>query len=125
MWCVVLWQPSADVHDEVMEWFINEFTPGMLDSPELLRTRLFKLDNVSHIRGQKQEQVDKDSLLQYMTLWEFETEEFPWEILVYLGSSDKWRLYVEDGKFVCCRPPRIWKIRLTCMHSIGRLDNIW
>lgn len=103
MWCVVIWQPAADVHDELMDWFINEFTPGMLDSPELLRTRVFKLENVSYIRGQKQEEVDKASLHQYMTLWEFETEEFPWEIMVYLGSSEKWRLYVENGKLVCYR----------------------
>ena len=110
MMCVVMWEPAAAAHDEIMGWFLNEFIPGMLDSFELLRTRVFKLEHACNIRGQKSEAIDKHSLKQYMTIWEFETEEFPWEILVYLGSSEKWRLYVEDAKMVWHKP-HAWKTR--------------
>jgi hypothetical protein len=103
MWAVVLWEPIPEVAEEFMTWFIDDFTPGMLDSPELLRTRMFTLEHATNVRGQKCEEADKSSLLKYMTIWEFENEDFPWEILVYLGSSEKWRDYMEGGKVVRCR----------------------
>ncbi|KAG9187175.1 hypothetical protein G6011_05046 [Alternaria panax] len=95
MWVVVLWQPTPEAHDEFVEWFREEFVPGMLETPELLRTRIFKLEHASKIEDQKHEQVDKASVHQYMTFWEFENEELPWELLVYLGSSERWRYYAE------------------------------
>ncbi|KAI4702661.1 hypothetical protein J4E89_010383 [Alternaria sp. Ai002NY15] len=97
MWVVVLWQPAPEVHDEFVKWFGEEFTPGMLESPGLLRTRIFKLEHASLIQDEKYKQVDKASVYQYMTFWEFDSEELPWEILVYLGSSERWRHYVEGG----------------------------
>lgn len=102
MWIVVLWQPAPEVHDEFVQWFRDEFAPGMLESPELLRTRIFELEHASKIQDQKHEQVDKASVHQYMTFWEFDSEELPWEILIYLGSSERWRHYVEGGHLVCC-----------------------
>ena len=104
MWMIVLWQPNSEIHDEFLAWFKDEFAPGMLKNPELLRTRIFKLEHVSRIQDQKHKQVDKASRYQYMTFWEFNTEELPWEILVYLGSSEGWRYYVEGGRLVC------WKL---------------
>lgn len=95
MWVVVLWQPVPSVHDEALEWFVSDFIPGMFESPELLRARLFKLEHAANIRGQKHGDVDKESLLQYMTIWEYDAEELPWEVLVYLGSSERWRYYAE------------------------------
>ncbi|EMD88694.1 hypothetical protein COCC4DRAFT_60642 [Bipolaris maydis ATCC 48331] len=97
MWATVLWQPKPEVYDEFIEWFTNSFIPGMFDSPELLRARVFTLEHATNIRAQKYETVDKDSLLEFLTIWEFETEEFPWEVLIYLGSSEKWRYYMEGG----------------------------
>ncbi|CAG5141878.1 uncharacterized protein ALTATR162_LOCUS1032 [Alternaria atra] len=97
MWIVVLWQPAPEVHDEFVQWFRDEFAPGMVESPELLRARIFKLEHASKIQDQKHEQVDKASVHQYMTFWEFGSEELPWEILIYLGSSERWRYYVEGG----------------------------
>ena len=98
MWMIVLWQPDSEIHDEFLAWFKDEFAPGMLKNPELLRTRIFKLEHVSRIQDQEHKQVDKASRYQYMTFWEFNTEELPWEILVYLGSSEGWRYYVEGGR---------------------------
>ncbi|RMZ68376.1 hypothetical protein GMOD_00010004 [Pyrenophora seminiperda CCB06] len=95
MWIVVLWQPLASIHDEFIEWFQGEFLPGMLQSPELLRTRVFKLDHASLVSDRKHATVDKESVYQYMTLWEFDSEELPWEVLIYLGSSERWRYYAE------------------------------
>lgn len=100
MWIVVLWQPVDAVHDQFVEWFRDEFAPGMLESPELLRTRIFKLEKASLVKDQLREEQRVESMYQYMTLWEFDCDELPWEILVYLGSSERWRYYVEGGHLV-------------------------
>ncbi|CBX96112.1 hypothetical protein LEMA_P110310.1 [Plenodomus lingam JN3] len=97
MWVVVRWQPVDAVHDEFVEWFTEEFAPGMLESPELLRMRLFRVDNTSSFKNQEYEERDLKAVFQYMTFWEFDCDELPWEILVYLGSSERWRYYVEGG----------------------------
>ncbi|KAH8727280.1 hypothetical protein GQ44DRAFT_704781 [Phaeosphaeriaceae sp. PMI808] len=98
MWIVVLWQPIDAVHDDFVEWFRDEFVPGMLESSVLLRTRIFKLENASLVKNQKHEQQNAGSMYQYLTLWEFDCDDLPWEILVYLGSSERWRYYVEGGR---------------------------
>ncbi|KAH9876445.1 hypothetical protein J1614_003576 [Plenodomus biglobosus] len=89
MWIVVRWQPVDAVHDQFVEWFTDEFAPGMLQSPELLRTRIFKVDHTSTLKNQEYEEKNLKS--------EFDCDELPWEILVYLGSSEQWRHYVEGG----------------------------
>ena len=100
MWIVVRWQPVEAHHDQFVKWFTEEFAPGMLESPELLRLRIFKLENASLIQDQNVEQKSPGSLYQYLTYWEFDCDELPWEILVYLGSSERWRYYVEGGHLV-------------------------
>ncbi|KAF1850364.1 uncharacterized protein K460DRAFT_327147 [Cucurbitaria berberidis CBS 394.84] len=97
MWIVVLWQPAEAVHDEFVKWFTEEFAPGLLECPELLRTRVFKLENASLVQDQKREQQTLSSMYQYMTFWEFDCDDLPWELLVYLGSSERWRYYVEGN----------------------------
>ncbi|KAF2847478.1 hypothetical protein T440DRAFT_403437 [Plenodomus tracheiphilus IPT5] len=97
MWIIVRWQPVESVHDQFVEWFTEEFAPGMLESPELLRTRIFKVDNTSSFKNQVYQEKDSKSVFQYMTFWEFDCDDLPWEILVYLGSSERWRHYVEGG----------------------------
>ena len=79
---------------------------------ELLRARIFKLERATNIRGQKHGHVDKESLLQYMTIWEYASDELPWEVLVYLGSSERWRHYVEGHYMVS--PP--WTSRCPNTH---------
>lgn len=100
MWIVVLWQPVDAYHDEFVSWFSKEFAPGMLESPELLRMRIFKLDNASTVKDQKHEQQNTKPMYQYMTFWEFDCDDLPWEILLYLGGSERWRYYVEGGHLV-------------------------
>ncbi len=101
MWIVVLWQPEETMHDEFVSWFSSEFVPGMLESPELLRTRIFKLEHASVTQDQMCKKQDTASMYQYLTLWEFDCDELPWEVLVYLGGSERWRYYVEGGHLVC------------------------
>jgi hypothetical protein len=97
MFMTVLWQPAPDVHDDFVAWLQSEFIPGMLESPELLRTRVFKLQHaLLHDEGVTKER-NMDKIFQYMTIWEFDCHELPWEIMVYLGSSEGWRYYVEGG----------------------------
>ncbi|KAF1911253.1 hypothetical protein BDU57DRAFT_524710 [Ampelomyces quisqualis] len=97
MLIIVLWQPDAAVHDEVIDWLQNDFVPGMLESPELLRTRFLKLQHASIYEDGKSKTMDTNNMYQYMTIWEFDCEDLPWEIMVYLGSSKGWRHYMEGG----------------------------
>lgn len=106
MWIVVLWQPVEAMHDQFVTWFREEFAPGMLNAPELLRTRIFTLDSASVVQDQKREHQNTTSMYQYLTLWEFNCDDLPWEILVYLGSSERWRFYVEGGHLVRQRDAR-------------------
>jgi hypothetical protein len=97
MFIVVLWQPVSAIHDDFVEWFRTDFAPGMLESPELLRTRIFKLQQASVLQNGQMKEKNINSMFNYMTVWEFDCEDLPWEILVYLGSSERWRYYVEGG----------------------------
>ncbi|KAH7397219.1 hypothetical protein BKA66DRAFT_408964 [Pyrenochaeta sp. MPI-SDFR-AT-0127] len=117
MWIVVRWQPVEAVHDQFVDWFRDEFAPGMLESPELLRMRIFQLENASTVKDQKHEQQDTSSLYRYLTFWEFDCDELPWEILVYLGSSDRWRYYVEGGHLN-------WQIRQYLVNRVYPEDDI-
>jgi hypothetical protein len=95
MCIVVLWQPVAAVHDEFVDWMQNDFVPGMLESHELLRARIFKLQHASIYEDGKSKNKGTSNMYQYMTVWEFDCEDLPWEVMVYLGSSEGWRHYVE------------------------------
>jgi hypothetical protein len=97
MFLCVLWQPLDTVHDDFVEWFRGDFVPGMLESAELLRARIFKLQHASILQAGQTETKDTGKMYQYMTIWEFDCDELPWEIMIYLGSSDMWRHYVEGG----------------------------
>jgi hypothetical protein len=94
MFLIVLWQPEEAVHDEVLEWFINDFAAGMRN-PDLLRLRVLKLEQVSMIENGELKEKSTKGMYQYMSIWDFAVEELPWEIMVYLGSSEGWRHYVE------------------------------
>jgi hypothetical protein len=97
MLLTVLWQPVPAKHDDFVSWLSGEFIPNMLESPEVLRTRIFKLQHASVFADGKMETKSTENMYQYMTIWEFETEELPWEIMVFLGSSERWRYYVDGG----------------------------
>lgn len=100
MFITVLWQPVDAVHDDFVDWFRTDFAPGMLESPELLRTRIFKLQHATLLESETLAEKNTSAMYQYMTIWEFDCDDLPWEILVYLGSSERWRYYVEGGHLV-------------------------
>jgi hypothetical protein len=97
MFVTVLWQPLPDKHDAFVTWLSDDFIPGMLESPEVLRTRIFTLQHASAFADGKAATKSTQGMYQYMTMWEFESEELPWEIMVLLGSSEMWRYYVDGG----------------------------
>ena len=125
MWIVVLWQPEEAVHDQFVEWFKDEFAPGMLESPELLRTRIFKLENASLVQNGRHEQQELSKVYQYLTFWEFDCDDLPWEILVYLGSSERWRYYVEGGHLVGHCRAMLFRRYTDRENRNGRLDSTW
>jgi len=127
MFITVLWQPEDAVHDDFVEWFRTDFAPGMLESPELLRTRIFKLQRASLQVGGQLEEKSISEMYQYMTIWEFDCDELPWEILVYLGSSERWRYYVEGGHLVSggCRRDFVRRGMMLTKSSNGKSVNFW
>jgi hypothetical protein len=96
MLCVVFWQPEDAVHEDVVEWFRTDFVAGM-QNPDLLRIRLFTLQHASLMEDGKVKKKSTKDVPRYMSIWEFGCEDLPWELLVYLGSSEKWRYYIEGG----------------------------
>ncbi|KAF2123553.1 hypothetical protein P153DRAFT_303659 [Dothidotthia symphoricarpi CBS 119687] len=113
LWVVILWQPHDAYHDEFVDFFREDFAPGMLESADLLRIQIFKLEYASRWENQKHQRMDIGQMYQYITIWEFSSNELPWEILVYLGASEEWRYHVEGQHLVSLReyavaqPPRL------------------
>jgi hypothetical protein len=121
----VFWHATDAAHDGFLKWFETDFTPGMLASPELLRARVFKLQHASvYENGQVKEQ-DVGEMFQYMTIWEIDGDELPWEALLYLGSSERWRYYIEGGHVVSSSGAWCMKSCLLMRSSNGSLASFW
>lgn len=100
LWTVIVWQPLEKYREEFVTFFNEELAAGTLESRELLRIQIFKLEHASKWEQQKYQNVDSNEMYQYITIWEFSSHELPWEILVYLGSSEEWRYYIEGQHLV-------------------------
>jgi hypothetical protein len=98
MLVVVLWQPDDVVHADFLEWLRTEFMPGVLQSPEGLRSSIYELQHASLAEKGGVEIQNASKMKPYMTIWEFDCTELPWDVLVNLASKEGWRKYVEGGQ---------------------------
>jgi hypothetical protein len=98
MFIVILWQPEDAIHDGFLDWLRTEFMPGVLESPEALRSSIYKLQPESLAQNAGTDTQDTSTMKPYMTIWEFDCEELPWEVLIFLARKEGWRCYVEGGQ---------------------------
>jgi hypothetical protein len=98
MLVVLLWQPEDAVEADFVNWLRTEFMPGVLQSPEGLRSSIYKLQHASTAENVGVKEQNASKIQPYLTFWEFESGELPWDVLVHLASKEGWRKYVEGGQ---------------------------
>jgi hypothetical protein len=98
MLIVLFWQPPDAIHDDFLDWLRSEFMPGVLESSEALRSSIYKLQHASVAQNDGVEIQDTSRMKTYMTIWEFDCEDLPWEVLISMASKPGWRNYVEGGQ---------------------------
>ena len=94
------WRVAEEFRDDVFEFYTTQVAPMFTDSEGMLRVRLFEVDDSTSLQGSSFETKERDSSHGYFTLVELDTEEWPWEDIVDLGSNEQWKRYFEDPKVV-------------------------
>jgi hypothetical protein len=104
------WRVPDDRMEEVFDFYTTCVAPNMIKSPDVLRFRVFEVDNATVLLSDSYETKPKDALHTYFTLVEMETEEWPWDVIVELDTIAKYREYFEDPTVVvsvtAAKPPR-------------------
>ncbi|KAF2027093.1 hypothetical protein EK21DRAFT_91861 [Setomelanomma holmii] len=98
------WRALKDKEQEILHWYTTYLAPQVSSSDQVLRFRLFELDNATVLEGTEHSTTEKDALHTYFTAVEFDTEDWPWEYVIALAENEKWREYFEGQKEV------IWQI---------------
>jgi hypothetical protein len=99
----VEWKVAADMKDEVLDFYISYLGPKVASSPDTIRFRLFEVEDANVIQGDSQKIKEKDSLHSYFALVEFETEEWPWDVLFELSQNEQYNKYFETQEVVVSR----------------------
>ncbi|RYN32075.1 hypothetical protein AA0112_g6248 [Alternaria arborescens] len=94
------WNVAADKEEEVLKYYKDVVGPTISSSPDVLRFRLFKIDNATTMQGAEFENKSKDELHRYFTLVELESEQWPWDVVVDLAEDDRWKNYFEGQQVV-------------------------
>jgi len=100
------WRISPGLEDEVIRWYTSFLAPKLSSSPDVLRMRLFEVDNATVLRGASYETKEKDALHTYFSLVEFATEDYPWDVVLAIAQDEYWRRYFENRDAVV-RPNRL------------------
>ncbi|KAJ4351911.1 uncharacterized protein N0V89_007255 [Didymosphaeria variabile] len=96
--CLVMgvFQPTPATHDAFFEWWRGEFIPFIQRSPDFLRVRLWKLDEAADLRERTVQMRDRNNLLAYVMVYEFQSDDMPWEVAVEIGQSKAYQQLVEQ-----------------------------
>src|ERR1051325_6420007 len=94
------WRVSAEMQEEIVSWYISFLAPKFSNIPDVLRFRLFEVDNATVLQGVSYETKAKDSLHTYFTLVELESEEWPWEAILELCDNKEWLQFFEAQRMV-------------------------
>jgi hypothetical protein len=106
------WNVAADKEEEVLKYYKDVVGPTISSSPDVLRFRLFKIDNATTMQGAKFENKSKDELHSYFTLVELESEQWPWDVVVDLAEDDRWKNYFEGQQVVVCQLSALVKLEV-------------
>ncbi|KZM21557.1 uncharacterized protein EKO05_0000708 [Ascochyta rabiei] len=97
---VMEWQVEEGREKEVLDFYKAEAAPTIASSPEVLRFRMFKIQNATVFKAGLYETLGKETTHTYLTVAELEREEWPWDVVVVLGENPKWREYFDSQKAV-------------------------
>jgi hypothetical protein len=97
---VMEWRTSKEKEDEIMDYYNSVIGPMVADNADTIRIRLFVIENATVLQGLSYETTEKASLKAYLTVVEFETEEWPWDLAFTLSEEKKWGEYFEAQKEV-------------------------
>ena len=89
------WRVTQEMKEEITTWYTSYVGPLISSSPDIIRFRLFEVDNATVLEGEKYETKEKDELHTYLTMVELETEEWPWDVVIELAENEKWKQYFE------------------------------
>jgi hypothetical protein len=98
------WRVAAEKEEEVLKYYNEVVGPTIASSPDVLRFRVFAIDNATIMQGGTYSTKEKDELHTYFTLVELESEEWPWDVVVDLADTRGWKEYFETQKVVVCHP---------------------
>jgi hypothetical protein len=105
------WHVPSDLRDEIMEWYESCVVTKMTSSPDVLRHRLFELDNATVLESAAHSTKAKESLHTYFSFVEFDTEDWPWDVILELAETEKWREWFEGQKVVVsCAFTLFWEV---------------
>jgi hypothetical protein len=94
------WRVPDDRMEEVFDFYTTCVAPNMIKSPDVLRFRVFEVDNATVLLSDSYETKPKDALHTYFTLVEMETEEWPWDVIIELDTTSKFQEYFEGQAVV-------------------------
>lgn len=97
---VMEWQVEEAAETEVLDFYKTKAAPTIASSPDVLRFRMFKIKNATVLKSDSYETLEKKRLHKFLTLIELETEDWPWDVVVALGETPKWREYFEAQEVV-------------------------
>jgi hypothetical protein len=98
------WRVTAEKAEEVLKYYNEVVGPTISSSPDVLRFRVFLIDNATIMQGGTYSTKEKDELHTYFTLVELESEEWPWDVVVDLADTQGWKEYFETQKVVVSLP---------------------
>ncbi|KAJ4987056.1 hypothetical protein SVAN01_07472 [Stagonosporopsis vannaccii] len=97
---VMEWQIKGEDEKAILDFYMSGAAPTIAGSPDVLRFRMFKIDNATVLKAESYDTLEKDKLHTYLSLVELDAEEWPWDVVVALGEKPGWREYFEDQKAV-------------------------
>ncbi|KAL5114879.1 hypothetical protein ACEQ8H_007257 [Pleosporales sp. CAS-2024a] len=100
------WQVPLDRQEEVMKYYTEGVIPLVMEGQDVLRVRIFEVDNAIVQRGIDMGTKDKTAVHSFFTLVEMESDEWPWDIVMELSEDERWVKYFEKQDVVVIRLSR-------------------
>lgn len=110
-------------HDEIINFYKDSIAPTIASSGDVLRLRLFVVDNVTVLADGSYITKVSDSVHSYFALLECCTDEWPWEKILELYNQDLWNKYWEPQLSVKWRSSHYLVERLYPDHDPGSAES--
>jgi hypothetical protein len=94
------WRVPEERQEEIFDFYTTFVAPEMIKSPDVLRFRVFEVDNAAVLEGNQFETKEKSTVHTFFTLVEMETEEWPWDVIIELDTVSKYKEFFEGQNVV-------------------------